>query len=77
MYYVENLYLACKMGENHKGAFKYYVSAFGRVGGLIKNADTADAWEGGGGFSDEMLTLLILGSGGMEKSWLRAEIKRK
>ena len=49
----------------------------GRVGGLIKNADTADAGEGGGGVSDEMLTLLILGSGGVEKSWLRAEIKRK
>ena len=32
-----------------KGAFKYYVSAFGGVGGLIKNADTADAGEGGGG----------------------------
>ena len=42
------------------------------MGGLIKNADTADA-----DFSDEMLTLLILGSGGVEKSWLRAEIKRK
>ena len=26
-----------------KGAFKYYVSAFGEVGGPIKNADTADA----------------------------------
>ena len=49
----------------------------GGVGGLIKNADTADAGEGGGGVSDEMLTLLILGSGGVEKSWLRAEIKRK
>ena len=57
--------------------FKYYVSAFGGVGGLIKNADTADAGEGGGGVSDEMLTLLILGSGGVEKSWPRAEIKRK
>ena len=32
---------------------------------------------GGGGVSDEMLTLLILGGGGVEKSWLRAEIKRK
>ena len=41
------------------------------------NADTADAGEGGGGVSDKMLTLLILGSGGVEKSWLRAEIKRK
>ena len=49
----------------------------GGVGGLIKNADTADAGEGGGGVSDEMLTLLILGSGGVEKLWLRAEIKRK
>ena len=47
------------------------------VGGLIKNADTADAGEGGGGVSDEMLTLLILGSGRGEKSWLTAEIKRK
>ena len=49
----------------------------GGVGGLIKNADTADAGEGGGGVSDKMLTLLMLGSGGVEKSWLRAEIKRK
>ena len=47
------------------------------VGGLIKNADTADAGEGGEGVSDEMLTLLILGSERVEKSWLRAEIKRK
>ena len=61
----------------HKGAFRYYVSAFGGVGGLSRNADTADAGEGVGGVSDEMLTLLILGSGGVEKSWLRAEIKRK
>ena len=49
----------------------------GGVGGPIKNADTADAGEGGGGVSDEMLTLLILGSGRGEKSWLTAEIKRK
>ena len=50
---------------------------FGGRGGLNQNADTADAWEGGGGVSDQMLTLLTLGSGGMEKSGLRAEIKRK
>ena len=49
----------------------------GGLGGLIKNADTADAWEGGGGVSDKMLTLPMLGSGGVAKSWLRAEIKRK
>ena len=47
---------------------------FGGMGGLNKNADTADAWEG---VSDQMLTLLTLGSGGMEKLGLRAEIKRK
>ena len=45
----------------HKGAFKYYVSTFWGDGGLNKNADTADAWEG---VSDQMLTL---GTGGMEK----------
>ena len=60
-----------------KGAFKYYVSAFGGVGGLSRNADTADAGEGGGGVSDKMLTLLTLGSEGVEKSGVRAEIKRK
>ena len=49
----------------------------GGFGGLIKNADTADAGEGGEGVSDEMLTLLILGSGWVEKSWLRADLKRK
>ena len=49
---------------------------FGGVGGLNQNADTADAGEGGG-FSDQMLTLLTLGSGGMEKFRLRAEIKSK
>ena len=65
------------MYMSSKGAFKYYVSAFGGVGGLIKNADPADAGERGGGVSDEMLTLLILGSGGVEKVWLRTEIKRK
>ena len=48
----------------------------GGGGGLIKNADTADG-EGGGGVSNEMMTLLILGSRGVEKSWLRAEIKKK
>ena len=38
------------MRMSSKGAFKYYVSAFGGcVGGLIKNADTADAGEEGGG----------------------------
>ena len=31
-------------------------------GGLIRNADTADAGEEGGGVSDKMLTLLTLGS---------------
>ena len=49
----------------------------GGVGGLSRNADTADAGEGGGGVSDKMLTLLTLGSEGVEKSWVRAEIKRK
>ena len=47
---------------------------FGGRGGLNQNADTADAWELGGAVSDQMLTL---GGGGMEKSGLRAEIKRK
>ena len=37
---------------------------FGRVRGLNQNADTTDAGEGGGGVSDQMLTLLTLGSGG-------------
>ena len=32
-----------------KGAFKYYVSRFGGMGGLSQNADTADALEGSGG----------------------------
>ena len=41
------------------------------VGG---GADTADAREGVWGISDKMLTL---GSGGVGKSGLRAEIKRK
>ena len=49
----------------------------GGVGGLSRNADTADAWEGGGGVSYKMLTLLTLGSGGVEKSGLTAKIKRK
>ena len=31
-----------------KGAFKYYISAFGGEGGLRQNADIADALEGGG-----------------------------
>ena len=31
----------------------------------------------GGEVSDKMLTLLTLGSEGVEKSWVRAEIKRK
>ena len=61
----------------HKGAFKYYVSVFKSVGGLSQNADTADAWYGGWGVSDKMLTLLTLGSGGVEKPRVRAEIKRK
>ena len=47
------------------------------MGGLSRNADTADAGEGGGGVSDKMLTLLTLGSEGVEKSGVRAEIKRK
>ena len=47
------------------------------MGGLIRNADTADAGEGCGGVPDKMLTLLTLASGGLEKSGLRAEIKRK
>ena len=46
----------------------------GRVGGLNQNADTADAGEEGGWVTDKMLTL---GSGGVGKSRLRAEIKRK
>ena len=45
-------------------------------GGLNQNADTADAGEGCGVVSDQMLTLLTLGSGGMEKLGLRAEIKK-
>ena len=45
-------------------------------GGLIKML-TLLMLGGGWGVSDKMLTLLILGSGGVEKSWLRAEIKRK
>ena len=45
--------------------------------GKRKNADTADIGEWGGGVSDKMLTLLTLGSGGVGKSGLRAEIKRK
>ena len=32
-----------------KGAFKYYISAIWGVGGLSKNANTADTLEGGGG----------------------------
>ena len=47
------------------------------MGGLSRNADTADAEEGGGGFFYKMLTRLTLGSGGVEKSGVRAEIKRK
>ena len=43
--------------------------------GLIKNADTANA--GMWGVSDRMLTLLTLGGGGLGKSGLRGEIKRK
>ena len=53
------------------------MSAHLGVGGLIRNADTADAGEGGGGVSDKMLTLLTLGSEGVEKFGLRAKIKRK
>ena len=47
---------------------------FRGVGGLNQNAGTADAGE----VSDQMLTLLTLGSGRMEMSGLIiAEIKRK
>ena len=42
------------------------------VGGLSQNADTADTGERGLGVSDKMLILLTLGSGGVEKSGLRA-----
>ena len=35
--------------ESGKGAFKYYISALGGVGGLTENADSADALRGGGG----------------------------
>ena len=57
--------------------FKYYVSTFGGgVGGLSQNAETADAGERRSGVSDKMLTLLTLGSRGVGKSGLRAEIKR-
>ena len=45
-------------------------ASLGRVGGLSKNADTADAGEGAGGVSEKMLTLLTLGSGGVGKSGL-------
>ena len=44
------------------------------MGGLSRNADTADAGEGGGGVSDKMLTLLTLGSEWVGKSGLRAVI---
>ena len=44
---------------------------------MSQNADTADAGEGVGGVSNKMLTLLTVGSGGLEKSGLRTEIKRK
>ena len=37
------------------------------VGGLSQNADTADAGDGGWRVSDEWLTLLTLGSGGVGK----------
>ena len=43
------------------------------MGDLSQNADTADAGEGGGGVSDKMLTL---GSGGVGRLRLKAEIKR-
>ena len=49
----------------------------GGVGVLSQNADTGDVGEGSGGVSDKMLTLLTLGSGGMGKSGLRTELKRK
>ena len=42
-------------------------ACFWGVGGLNQNADTADAGEGDWGVSYQMLTLLTLGSGGMEK----------
>ena len=43
----------------------------------MPRTDTADAGEGGGGVSYKMLTLLTLGSGGLEKLGLREEIKRR
>ena len=48
---VSHFYCCFKFGVIflYKGAFKYYVSMFGGVGGLVRNADTADAGEGGGG----------------------------
>ena len=48
----------------------------GWMGGLSLNADTADAVERGGWrVSDKMLTLLMLGSGGMGKSSLKHKSK--
>ena len=41
-------------------------------GGLSKNADTVDAWEGGGGVSDKILAVLTLGGGGVGKLGTRA-----
>ena len=42
----------------HKGAFKYYISAFG-VEGLSQNAETADALEGRGGLSQNADMLIL------------------
>ena len=39
-------------------------------GGLSRYSAPADAGEGGGGVSYKMLTVLTLGSGGVEKSGL-------
>ena len=47
------------------------------MGGLNQNADTADAGKGVEGVSDKMLTLLTLGSEGVEILGVRAEIKGK
>ena len=45
-----------------KKAFMYYVSMFGEMGALSQNADSVDAWEGGGrGIYAKMLRLLTLG----------------
>ena len=47
----------------------------GGVGGLSRNADTADAGEGGGGVSDKMLTLLTLNCAGVKSRCLQQKSK--